>query len=144
MTATITSLEESANLNILNESLRPLLTNAMGSTIEVFDTSGPADVGPPPHRHPWEEIYVMLAGRLEITVDGQEPAVIEAGDVAHIPGDTVHSYRIAADETRFLTIFSKGNATSFFTEVADTVNMNPPDIPALVEVAQRHSVVIGG
>jgi len=44
------------------ETLRPLLTHAMGSAVEVFDTSGPAEAGPPPHRHPWEEIYVVLSG----------------------------------------------------------------------------------
>ena len=39
--------------------------------LTVFDTSGPAEAGPPPHRHPWEEIYVVLSGQLEVTVDGQ-------------------------------------------------------------------------
>jgi hypothetical protein len=33
---------------VLGETLRPLLTHAMGSAVEVFDTSGPAEAGLPP------------------------------------------------------------------------------------------------
>ena len=51
MSGTITTVDASDNLFVLGETLRPLLTNAM----EIFDTSGPADAGPPPHCHPWEE-----------------------------------------------------------------------------------------
>ena len=49
MAGTINTLEATDNHLVLGESLRPLLTNAMGSSIEVFDTSGPAGGGPPPH-----------------------------------------------------------------------------------------------
>jgi hypothetical protein len=52
--ATVTTLEASDAHYVLGESLRPLLTNDMGSSIEIFDTSGPAGAGPPPHQHPWE------------------------------------------------------------------------------------------
>jgi hypothetical protein len=36
MTATITTFEASDQLLVLGETLRPLLTNAMGSSIEIF------------------------------------------------------------------------------------------------------------
>ena len=70
MTITTTTLDTADSNFVLGETLRPLLTHAMGSVVEVFDTSGPAEAGPPPHRHPWEEIYVVLSGQLEVTVDG--------------------------------------------------------------------------
>jgi hypothetical protein len=47
MSGTITTVDASDNLFVLGETLRPLLTNAMGSSLEIFDTSGPADAGPP-------------------------------------------------------------------------------------------------
>jgi hypothetical protein len=40
--------------------------------------------GPPPHCHPWEEVYVVLAGEIEVTIDG-ESHVILPGGVAHAP-----------------------------------------------------------
>jgi quercetin dioxygenase-like cupin family protein len=142
MTGTITTLEKSENHFVLGESLRPLITNAMGSSIEVFDTSGPADGGPPPHFHPWEEIYVVLEGELEVTVDG-DTHVLQKGDAAHIPGGTVHGYRNIT-ECHFLTIVSKGNASKMFAQFATEVEMTPPDIPNLVRVAGENGATFVG
>ena len=66
MTITTTTLEAADSNFVLGETLRPPPTHAMGSGVEVFDTSGPAEAGPPPHRHPWEEMYVVLSGQLEV------------------------------------------------------------------------------
>ncbi|MFY9863019.1 MAG: cupin domain-containing protein [Trebonia sp.] len=67
----------------------------MGSAVEVFDTSGPAEAGPPPHRHPWEEIYVVLSGQLEVTVDGSA-RIVGAGGAAHVPSNIAGVVRVAA------------------------------------------------
>jgi len=138
MTATITTFEASDQLLVLGETLRPLLTNAMGSSIEIFDTSGPADSGPPPHLHPWEEIYVVLEGELELTIEGASE-VLSEGATAHVPSNTSHSYRNVTD-CHFLTITTSGNAAKFFTEVASDVEMNPPDIAGVIRVAKNHGI----
>jgi quercetin dioxygenase-like cupin family protein len=138
MTITTTTLDAADSNIVLGETLRPLLTHAMGSGVEVFDTSGPADAGPPPHRHPWEEIYVVLSGQLEVTVDGSAQ-IIGAGGAAHVPANTVHSYRNVTD-VRFLTITTKGDAAAFFSEVANEVEMSPPDIAGVLRVAARHDI----
>ena len=72
---------------VLGETLRPMLTNAMGSAVEIFDTRGPANAGPPPHTHAWEEIYVVLSGELEVIVDGKTSRLMPGG-FAHIPANT--------------------------------------------------------
>jgi len=138
MTGTINTIEDSADLFVLGESLRPLLTNEMGSSVEIFDTSGPAAAGPPPHFHPWEEAYVVLEGELEVIVDG-ESHILVPGGVAHIPAGTVHGYRNVTD-CHFLTIVTRGNATKFFTEVSADVEMSPPDIAGVVRVAASHGI----
>ena len=138
MAGTIHTVEASDRHFVLGESLRPLLTNDMGSSIEIFDTSGPAGSGPPPHSHPWEEIYVVLDGELEVTVDGQAHA-LKRGSVAHVPAGAVHAYRNVT-KAHFLTIMSKGNAARFFAQVASEVEMSPPDISGLVRVAGKHGV----
>jgi quercetin dioxygenase-like cupin family protein len=138
MTGTINTLDATDNLFVLGERLRPLLTNAMGSAVEIFDTSGPAEAGPPPHRHAWEEVYVVLSGELEVTVDGSA-RIIGAGGIAHVPANVVHGYRNVTD-AHFLTIVTKGNAAKFFTEVAADVSMSPPDIPGVVRVAASHGI----
>ena len=138
MSGTITTVDASDTLFVLGETLRPLLTNAMGSSLEIFDTSGPADAGPPPHCHPWEEVYVMLDGKLEVTIDG-DSQVISPGDVAHVPAGVTHSYRNLT-QARFLTIATEGKAAQFFAQVAKEVEMNPPDIPGVIRVASSHDI----
>ncbi len=140
MSGTISTLEASDSLLVLGETLRPLLTNAMGSPIEIFDTRGPANAGPPPHTHDWDEFYVVLAGELEVRLDGGAPHILPKGAAAHIPAGTVHSYRNVSDDTHFLTIVTKGNADKFFHEIAAEVEMNPPDIPGVVRVGQAHGI----
>jgi quercetin dioxygenase-like cupin family protein len=138
MSGTITTIDASDHLFVLGETLRPLLTNAMGSSLEIFDTSGPADVGPPPHCHPWEEVYVVLDGKLEVIIDG-ESHVIPPGGVAHVPAGVTHSYRNLT-KTRFLTITTEGQAAQFFAQVSGEVEMSPPDIPSVVRVASSHGI----
>jgi quercetin dioxygenase-like cupin family protein len=138
MTITTTTLDTADSNFVLGETLRPLLTHAMGSAVEVFDTSGPAGAGPPPHRHPWEEIYVVLSGQLEVTVDGSAQ-IVGPGGAAHVPAGTVHSYRNITD-VHFLTITTQGDAAAFFAEVAHEVEMNPPDIAGVVRVAASHDI----
>jgi quercetin dioxygenase-like cupin family protein len=138
VTGTINDLESSDNLFVLGEALRPLLTNAMGSSVEIFDTSGPAAAGPPPHFHPWEEVYVVLAGELEVIIDG-ESHVLEPGGVAHVPAGVTHGYRNVTD-AHFLTIVTRGNAAKFFSQVSSEIEMSPPDIPGVVRVAAGHGI----
>jgi quercetin dioxygenase-like cupin family protein len=115
-----------------------MLTNAMGSSIEIFDTTGIPDGGPPPHKHKWEEIYVVISGEMDVMVNGQTTR-IGPGQFAHVPADTPHAYKTLSD-THFLTIVSKGNAAKFFKEVADEVPMNPPDIPGIINVGAKHGI----
>ena len=140
MTATISTLSEADEHFVLGETLRPLLTNAMGSSIEVFDTTGPADAGPPPHRHPWEEIYVVVSGELQVTVGDGAPVIIRPGSAVHVPADTVHTYRNVT-ECHFLTITSKGQAAEFFAEAA-TLEMDPPNLPGIIRVGNEHGIDI--
>lgn len=123
---------------ILGETLTPMLTNAMGSAIEIFDTRGVAGGGPPPHKHKWEEIYVVLSGEMEVLVDGKTMR-LKPGEFAHVPADTPHGYTTLTD-THFLTIVSKGNAAKFFKELADDVQMDPPDIPGILRVGAKHGI----
>lgn len=123
---------------ILGETLTPMLTHAMGSAIEVFDTRGIPGGGPPPHKHKWEEIYVVISGEMDVSVDGKTRR-LKAGEFAHVPADTPHAYT-TIDDTHFLTIVSKGNAATFFKDLGDNIEMNPPDIAGIVRVGEKHGV----
>jgi quercetin dioxygenase-like cupin family protein len=123
---------------VLGETLRPMLTNAMGSAIEIFDTKGIPGGGPPPHKHAWEEIYVVLSGEMDVSVDGKTQR-LGPGGYAHVPANTPHAYK-TLDNTHFLTIVSRGNASKFFKQVATDVAMDPPDIPGVLRVGAAHGI----
>lgn len=123
---------------VLGETLKPMLTNAMGSAVEIFDTSGPSGGGPPTHRHAWEEIYVVTKGVLDVTVNG-ETVRLRAGGFAHVPANTPHSYHTVED-AEFLTIVTRGNASKFFRQVSTEVSMSPPDIPGIIRVGGIHGI----
>jgi quercetin dioxygenase-like cupin family protein len=48
------------------------------------------------HHHEQEEVWIVVVGELEVTIDG-ETAVAGAGDVAVVPSDTRHSVRARSD-----------------------------------------------
>ena len=56
-----------------------------------------------------------------------------------MPAGVTHSYRNRT-ECHFLTITTKGNAASFFTEVSAEVEMSPPDVPGIVRVGNSHGI----
>lgn len=123
---------------VLGETLAPMLTNEMGSAVEIFDTKGPTGGGPPTHRHAWEEIYVVTKGLLDVTVNG-ETVRLGPGGFAHVPANTPHSY-YTVEDAEFLTIVTKGNASKFFRQVSSEVKMDPPDIPEIVRVGGIHGI----
>jgi quercetin dioxygenase-like cupin family protein len=55
------------------------------------------------HHHPHEQVFHLLEGRFELTVDGK-PCVYEPGAVVVIPSDVPHSAR-ALTESRVLDVF---------------------------------------
>jgi quercetin dioxygenase-like cupin family protein len=123
---------------LLGERLAPMLTNDMGSAVEIFDTSGPTGGGPPTHKHAWEEIYVVTKGVLDVTVNG-DTTRLGPGGFAHVPANTPHSYHTVED-AEFLTIVTKGNASKFFRQVSNEASMNPPDFPEIVRIGGIHGV----
>lgn len=52
----------------------------------------------PVHQHPEEQVTIVHSGVIEFTVDG-ELVVLQAGQVAVIPGGVPHGARVTAGET---------------------------------------------
>jgi quercetin dioxygenase-like cupin family protein len=62
---------------------------------DVLFASYPAGTIIAPHSHKTENIGVITAGRLFLTIDGMEKAY-GPGDWYHVPANTVHSARFEA------------------------------------------------
>jgi mannose-6-phosphate isomerase-like protein (cupin superfamily) len=144
MPVTITGAADSPVLNVLGEELRPLTPAGHGVSVQVFETSAPGEApgeaGPPPHRHPWDELYVVLGGTLEV-FDGEIWREAKAGQCVCVPAYQWHAYRNGTADCRFLTITGPGRAREFFENSAAELTA-PPDMEVAVALAARHDVEI--
>ena len=62
-----------------------------GSTVSFFLSHHQPGTGPDPHRHPYEETFVIQEGVGTFTVDGEEIDA-RAGQIVVVPAGAVHSF----------------------------------------------------
>ena len=67
------------------------------SKVSVFLFNGKPGAGPGPHRHPYDEIQFIQAGRGRYTVNG-DTFEAGAGDIFVIKAGEVHSFTCIGDE----------------------------------------------
>ena len=59
-------------LNVLGVSVTVLASNVQTQGYEITLQSGGEGVGPPPHRHDWDESFFVLRGSVEFSIDGKD------------------------------------------------------------------------
>lgn len=132
-----------APLKVIGESVTVLAGGERTGSYEIFIQSGPEGLGPPPHHHPWDEAYFVLAGNLEVSAGGRT-LVLPPGGFVHVPAGCVHAYKARGGPVRFLSITSRAGAAHFFGEMDRDAPAFPPDIPAVLAVAARNQVTVAG
>jgi quercetin dioxygenase-like cupin family protein len=104
----------------------------------VVDMHVPPGGGPPPHRHDFEETFILLEGEMEATFRGKKMTV-RAGETLHIPANAPHQFHNAsAMPVRMLCICSPAGQEKFFMEVGVTVATRttpPPELDAAGQAA---------
>ena len=71
----------------------------------LVDEQGYRGDSVPLHRHPDDmESFYVLEGELTIYIDDQPGVLAPAGSFAHIPGGTVHGFRVESEEARYLIL----------------------------------------
>src|SRR6201996_59513 len=80
----------------------------------LVDMHIPPGGGPPPHRHDFEESFIVLEGSILAVFRGAESAV-RAGETIHIPANAPHQFRNpGAQPARMLCICSPAGQEDFF------------------------------
>ena len=69
--------------------------NDTGGRFCVIDMHIPPGGGPSPHRHDFEETFILLEGEMEATFRGKKSSV-HAGDTLNIPANAPHQLRSRA------------------------------------------------
>ena len=133
---------QSPPLNVLGMDVSILATKTDTSTYEITLQKGMKGMGPPPHSHPWDESFYILSGSVEISC-GNKTETCTAGTLVHVPGGTVHAFQFGAEGGEMLEVTSAGgNATQMFMDLANTINMEQPDMEKAVKVLQKNGTTV--
>ena len=99
----------------------------------LVDMHIPPGGGPPPHRHDFEESFVVIEGEIEATFRGVK-SVAAAGQTLHIPANAPHQFHNKSDRpARLLCICSPAGQEEFFAKVGVPVATRTTAPPKLDE-----------
>jgi len=97
----------------------------------VIDMHVPPGGGPPPHRHDFDETFILLDGEMEATLRGKK-STMRAGDTINIPSNAPHQFHNASSEAvRMICICSPAGNDKFFLEVGVPVATRTTPPPRL-------------
>jgi len=97
----------------------------------VIDMHIPPGGGPGPHRHDFEETFILLDGTVDLTFRGTHSNAT-AGDTVQIPANAPHQFRNSSSRpARLLCICSPAGQEKFFREIGTPVATRTTPPPAL-------------
>lgn len=102
----------------------------------VIDMHIPAGGGPGPHRHDFEETFIVLEGEMEATFRGNK-SIVKAGDTINVPANAPHQFHNASSgAVRLLCVCSPSGQEEFFLEVGTRVASRTAPPPKLDAAGQ--------
>ena len=134
---------EGETLNVLGMPLR-FLCDAKDSqgAWSLMEEDIPVGLGPPPHRHDWDEAYYVIEGALDFEIDGK-PVRVECGDFAYLPRNTVQDFKGASSSPARVLIFAvPAHSSAFFKDVDRdrAVRTIPDDLAKVPAIGRRHGI----
>jgi quercetin dioxygenase-like cupin family protein len=110
----------------------------------LIDMHIPPGGGPPPHRHDFEETFILLEGEMHATFRGEQ-STVKAGETIHIPANAPHHFYNASDAaTRLICICAPAGQEDFFRQIGVPVATRttpPPKLTPEEQVAFRKNAM---
>lgn len=130
-----------AHVSVAGDTYTILLTGAdTAGRHAVIDMYVPPGGGPPPHRHDFEEAFVMLEGEIEVTFRGMA-SIVRAGETVNVPANAPHWFRNGSEQAaRMLCLCSPPGQEEFFLAIGDRVagrTSPPPELDDAARAARR-------
>jgi len=98
----------------------------------VFEENVPPLGGPPPHRHPDEEVFYVLKGEFEFILnDLENPFKALAGSVVHVPSNALHTFKNVGNTAgKMVVLLSPGNLLNYFRAIGTPIKTDSekPDL----------------
>ena len=97
----------------------------------LIDMHIPPGGGPGPHRHDFEESFILQEGEVEATFRGKKQ-VVRAGETLSIPANAPHEFHNVSDKpVRLLCLCAPAGQEEFFREVGVPVATRTTPPPPL-------------
>jgi quercetin dioxygenase-like cupin family protein len=104
-----------------------------GDRFCVIDMHVPPGGGPGPHRHDFEETFIVLDGEIEVTFRGTA-SILRTGETENIPSNAPHRFHNASSKpARLICICSPAGNEKFFQEIGVPVAKRTTAPPKLDE-----------
>jgi quercetin dioxygenase-like cupin family protein len=122
----------------------------------AFELSATPGYGPPLHAHDYRELFYVLEGRYEFTIERHgELETIEGtpGTAIHVPPNVPHTFTSAGETAgRLLFVHTPAGLEEFFEEFGVPVErvgdvpdgLEPPDPAKMGPALERHGIRIVG
>ncbi len=106
----------------------------------LIDMHIPPGGGPPPHRHDFEESFIILEGEIEASFRGVK-STAAAGQTVHVPANAPHQFHNKSDRpARLLCICSPAGQEEFFAKVGVPVATRTTAPPTLDPAAEAEFI----
>jgi mannose-6-phosphate isomerase-like protein (cupin superfamily) len=115
-----------------------------GGRFTLIDMHVPPGGGPPPHRHDFEETFIVTEGHLDVSFRGTtRPA--PAGTTINVPANAPHQFHNSSLEpARLLCICAPPGQEEFFIAVGDRVPDRTAPAPGLDAAARTARMAKAG
>jgi quercetin dioxygenase-like cupin family protein len=119
-----------------------------------FEASSSPGFGPPLHSHPYRELFYVLEGQYEFTVeqDGELRTILgRRGSAVSVDGEVPHTFRNTGEgQGRLLFVHIPAALEEFFEEYGVPVGehgevpegVEPPDFAAMAAALERNGVKV--
>ncbi|MGH6996932.1 MAG: cupin domain-containing protein, partial [Phenylobacterium sp.] len=108
---------------------------------EVFHQIGPEGSGPPPHSHPWDEAFYVVAGEIAFGIDEQE-LVAHAGTFVHLPAGVTHWFRFGKGGGEMVSLTSREGASHMFADFDREISPTAPELDKLIELGRPYGLTV--
>ena len=129
-----------SHVSVAGDTYTILLTgDDTGGRFTLIDMYVPPGGGPPPHRHDFEETFIVVEGRLDVSFRGTA-RLVPPGTTINVPANAPHQFHNSSGEpARLLCICAPPGQEEFFAAVGDRVpdrTALPPSLDAAARAAR--------
>ena len=115
-----------------------------GDAFTLLEADEPSGFGPPMHIHrDAAEAFYVLAGEYIIFVRDEEFAC-PAGSFVFIPAGVPHGFRVGAQPSRKLNLYTPAAMIGYFDELSAALTAGEADQDVLSQIADRHGMDVIG